>query len=303
MLSQLTGPSPRRAAKPLLMSTFTCTALAAITAGPIKIKIVRTPESRHWKSGLNLKPTRRSDGNWAVNCQRPPMSVPIDNPIRERAPKCGSNHQPSATPAMMEPRLKKLEAIAGGPKTFRAFNIPMASAASDTSKMKGHMMRVSKMVSSVFSGDQLHQVSNPTSCGAKAMPRRVTALMKIVVRVATLFARRHAESSPSVAIFCENVVMKAVERAPSAKRSRNMLGKRNAIRNASRFRPAPKSPAKTCSRINPSTRLQSTASPTTLVALVLTRLSSLAGMAKKEQRPALCERGKCEPVRQALLLW
>ena len=179
---------------------------------------------------------------------------------------------------MIEPRLKKLEAIAGGPKTFLAFNIPMASAASDTSKMKGHMTRVSKIVSSVFSGDQLHHVNTPTSCGANAMPSRVTALMKIAVRVATLLAKSHADSSPSVAIFCENVVMKAVESAPSAKRSRNMFGKRNAIRNASRFLPAPKSPAKTCSRINPSTRLHSTARPTMLVALVLTRLSSPAGM-------------------------
>ena len=32
-----------RAAKPLLMSTFTWTALAAITAGPISIRTVRTP--------------------------------------------------------------------------------------------------------------------------------------------------------------------------------------------------------------------------------------------------------------------
>ena len=46
MLSQLTGPFPRLAAKPLLISTFTCTALAAITAGPIKVSTVRTPSSR-----------------------------------------------------------------------------------------------------------------------------------------------------------------------------------------------------------------------------------------------------------------
>ena len=46
MLSQLTGPFPRLAANPLLISTFTWTALAAITAGPINVSTVRTPASR-----------------------------------------------------------------------------------------------------------------------------------------------------------------------------------------------------------------------------------------------------------------
>ena len=53
---------------------------------------------------------------------------------------------------MMEPRLKKLEAIAGTPKTFFAFSIPMASAASETRRMKGNMIRVSRMVRAAFSG-------------------------------------------------------------------------------------------------------------------------------------------------------
>ncbi len=101
--------------------------------------------------------------------------------------------------------------------------------------------------------------------------------MKTTVRVATLFASRQAESSPSVAIFFEKVVMNAVERAPSAKRSRSMLGTRNAMRNASRFLPAPKSAAKSTSRIRPRRRLQRMAMPTTPVARVLTRL--FAGIA------------------------
>ena len=46
MFSQLTGPSPSRAANPLLISTFIWTALAAITAGPINASTVRTPSSR-----------------------------------------------------------------------------------------------------------------------------------------------------------------------------------------------------------------------------------------------------------------
>src|SRR5436190_9317526 len=102
-------------------------------------------------------------------------------------------------------------------------------------------------------------------------------LMKTIVSVATLLTRRQAESSPSVAIFFENVVMNAVDRAPSAKRSRNMLGTRNAIKKASRFFPAPKSAAKSTSRIRPRTRLDRMAMPTTPVARVLTRF--VAGIA------------------------
>src|SRR6266576_3411107 len=42
--------------------------------------------------------------------------------------------------------------MAGGPKTCFALRIPITSAASDTSSMNGHMTRVSKIVSAVFSG-------------------------------------------------------------------------------------------------------------------------------------------------------
>src|SRR5204863_3652617 len=147
------------------------------------------------------------------------------------------------------------------------------NAASDTSNMKGHMMRVSKMVSSVLSGDQFPHVKSSTSCGANTMPSSVTTLMKTAVRVATLFASRHADSSPSTVIFFENVVMNAVESAPSANKSRSRLGNRNAIRNASRFLPAPKRPANTISRIKPSIRLDRIAKPTIPAARVLPRRS------------------------------
>ena len=142
--------------------------------------------------------------------------------------------------------------------------------------MNGHMIRVSKIVSAVLSGDQLPHVRRSTSCGAKMIPSSVTALMKTAVSVATLFANRHADSSPSTAIFFENVVMKAVESAPSANKSRSKFGSRNAIKNASRFLPAPNKPANTISRIKPSTRLHRTAMPTIPVARVLARWSFAA---------------------------
>ena len=114
--------------------------------------------------------------------------------------------------------------------------------------------------------------------------------MKTAVSVATLLARRQAASSPSVAIFFENVVMNAVESAPSANRSRNRFGRRKAIRKASRSFPAPKSPAKICSRIRPRTRLERTASPTTPVARVLIFRSCAEGIGEQNQRLGLFQR-------------
>jgi len=73
--------------------------------------------------------------------------------------------------------------------------------------------------------------------------------------------------------------MNAVESAPSAKRSRNKFGNRNAMRNASRFLPAPNRPANTVSRTRPSTRLHRIATPTTPVARMLMRRSAASAIA------------------------
>ena len=54
---------------------------------------------------------------------------------------------------------------------------------------------------------------------------------------------------------------KAALMAPSAKRSRNKLGMRNAILNASATSEAPKRNAKTCSRTRPPMRLKKVATP------------------------------------------
>jgi hypothetical protein len=125
------------------------------------------------------------------------------------------------------------------------------------------------------------------------IPSTVTALMKTRVSVATLLASRHAEVSPSVAMRREKVVTKAVESAPSAKRSRNIFGARNAVRNASMLREAPKSDAKTTSRSRPRTRLHKIAMPTMPVARVLTRWFGIGGSVTeaKEQRSRRLRKG------------
>src|SRR5438876_240849 len=100
--------------------------------------------------------------------------------------------------------------------------------------MNGNIMRVSRMVRAAFSyGKPGARIL--ISTGAKKIPSRVIALMNTSVRVATLLASFQADASPSFAIRREKVVTKAVESAPSAKRSRSMFGARNAVKNASMF--------------------------------------------------------------------
>ncbi len=94
-------------------------------------------------------------------------------------PKLGSRNQPTATPATIEPRLKKLEAMAGTPNTFFAFNMPITRAASDTRRMNGYITRVSVMVSSAFSPWN-PGASHDTSQGADNMPAITSALKTMV---------------------------------------------------------------------------------------------------------------------------
>src|SRR6516164_9847036 len=114
---------------------------------------------------------------------------------------------------MIDPRLKKLEAIAGIPNTLRAFSIPMTSAASDTSRMNGYMTRVRVTVRAALAGSN-PGASNATSQGAKTTPSTVSALTVTAVRVATLFASRQAEASFSRVAVRAKTVTNAVESAP-----------------------------------------------------------------------------------------
>src|SRR5882762_2285219 len=176
---------------------------------------------------------------------------------------------------MIDPRLKKLEAIARMPNTLRAFSMPSTSAASDTSRMNGYMTRVRVTVSAALPGSK-PGASAATSQGAVMTPSTVMALRKTAVRVATLSASRQAAASFSSAAVRVNTVTNAVDSAPSANRSRSRLGMRKAMVNASMTRPPPNSAAKICSRARPSTRLQSTASPTTPAARVFSRSARLS---------------------------
>ncbi len=100
----------------------------------------------------------------------------------------------------------------------------------------------------------------------------MTALMKTVVSVATLFRQSPGRLVTPRRDLYSKRRHECGRSAPSAKRSRNIFGARNAVRKASRFRLAPKSEAITISRTSPRMRLHKIAIPTTPVARALTRL-------------------------------
>ncbi len=135
--------------------------------------------------------------------------------------------------------------------------------------MNGNITRVSCTVSAAFSGEN-PPAKSWINCGAKRIPASVSPLSTTTIIVAILFASSQAEAVPSLAIFFEKVVTKAVERAPSAKRSRKRFGTLNAIMNASIPNPAPNSFARINSRARPRMRLHITASPTAPAARAFT---------------------------------
>ena len=196
-------------------------------------------------------------------------------PMSACGPKFGSSNQPRLTPPKMEPMLKKLDAIAGMPNTLFAFSMPMTNAAIDTMMMNGNMMRVRSAVSAAFAGLK-PGASRPTSCGEKIMPATQIDPSTTKVSVATLFASSQAAASPLRAMVLLKVVTNAVDRAPSANKSRSRLGMRNAAVNASMAPPPPNNAAQICSRASPSTRLHITARPMIPAAFVFKR--SVAGL-------------------------
>jgi len=114
-------------------------------------------------------------------------------------------------------------------KTFLAFSMPITSAVRDTMVMKGYMICASHTPSATLLSSFQPSVSSGKISGASAVPAAATIVMKQSERDIIFRPKAHAASSPSILIFFENVVTKAVESAPSAKRSRSMFGVRKAM--------------------------------------------------------------------------
>ena len=124
----------------------------------------------------------------------------------------------------MQPRLKKAEATAGIKKTLLEFSIPITKAVMETMVMNGYMI-----CTRVVQSFKLTSLSQPgfkrrTNQGANATPAIAMTAMKQSESASIFLPSAHAASSPSFLIFFVKVVTKAVDRAPSANRSRSMFG-------------------------------------------------------------------------------
>ena len=117
--SQKVGPSPSCEANTELTSTLTCVVLAAMTEGPIRRSTATHARVAPVKVGPVAEARRRSAGSCTQQLQRAPDQRADREPEDRRGPKCGSSQYPSSTPPTIEPRLKKLEAMAGMPNTLR----------------------------------------------------------------------------------------------------------------------------------------------------------------------------------------
>lgn len=110
-----------------------------MVAGTISLRIRRSPGSERSKVGLYLKPVLSNEGIWIPSCSRPPIRVPIAIPTIAGCPKCG-RIKARLVPPIREPRLKKLDAIAGTKKRPLVFKTPITTAESEIKMRKGSII-------------------------------------------------------------------------------------------------------------------------------------------------------------------
>jgi hypothetical protein len=129
-------------------------------------------------------------------------------------------------------------------------------AARETNQIKGKRICVSATVKFCLQGSKPLPIVHSTIGPAKSMPNPQTSAIPTAMLVNIRLASAKACSLPSLVIFLENVVVKAAERAPSARRSRSKFGIRKAVQKASNAALAPKTDVKTTSLRSPKTREQ-----------------------------------------------
>src|SRR4030042_5897234 len=111
-------------------------------------------------------------------------------------PKEGA-HQAHRTPPAIEPRLKKVEAMAGRKKRPLVFRIPMTAAAKDTRIKKGNMIVVRSRVRAILPGTRLKsEAISRTISSEKMIPAIVIRERRMVNVSRTLLAKRQADSWP-----------------------------------------------------------------------------------------------------------
>ena len=92
--------------------------------------------------------------------------------------------------------LNTVEAEAGTPNTKRAFSIPITAAASETKRMKGNRMRVSRTASSNLPGTAMEaEVGHLRPCsGAPMIATTHSRPMKTIMAVRIRLASSQAEA-------------------------------------------------------------------------------------------------------------
>ena len=138
----------------------------------------------------------------------------------------------------------------------------MAIAASPTSGRYGNITWVNMTASAAFPGSAMKPGAITRRIhGAATMPSTVVTVSAMRASPSTARSMRRSSGRDLVAAYSVKTGIIAVERAPSARRRRRILGIRKATKNASVTGPAPNVRATSMSRANPSTRLSSVAAP------------------------------------------
>ena len=250
--SQVAAPASYDA-KAWLTRMFTCVAESPITDAAMSRPMRRTPGSASRARvipSMGRQPVAHSEGTWARSWSSPPSRVPAAQPCTARSGGQPAHQRPR--PTAIEPTLKSAGASAGAVKRPWALSIPMATAESETSRRKGIITRVSPAVTPANSPNP--GAVTATTWSAQAIPASTSAPTTTSTSETTVPASRHASSGPRLRRASAKVGTKALESAPSAKRSRSRLGRRNATTKASDHRLAPMRMTKIWSRRSPSTR-------------------------------------------------
>ena len=250
--NQVAAPSWCEAKMPFTRM-FTCVPERPITDAAMSRPMRRSPGSASRAlviPSMGRQPVARREGNWARSWSKPPSRVPSAHPCTARSG--GKPAHQSPRPTAIEPTLKRAGASAGAVKRPCALSIPIATAESETSRRNGIITRVSPAAAPMCSPSP--GAISAISGSAHAIPASTSAPTTTSNSDTTVPASRHAASGPRLRRTSAKVGTKALESAPSAKRSRSRLGMRKAKTKASDQRLAPMRMTKSWSRRSPSTR-------------------------------------------------
>ena len=240
------------------MKIAICAVPDPMSAGPSRLRNVRTSGSSRGISNVGRIPWRLQSQTTSATCAAPDTATPIAAPWL-----ADGNANAHHTPKIVN-RLNRTGAAADEANLWCALSTPENSVTAVVAARYGNVMRVSVTASGPYS------VPVPNSSAIRLMNGCVhnsaainTAIWTTTsaerMRPATIAARR----SPSLASVAVYVGTNAALNAPSAKIERKWLGRRSARKNTSASTPFPSTAARTMSRRKPVTRDRSVKPETT----------------------------------------